>query len=304
MKLSLAIDGRKFVLTEAAVDEFFRRSAKFPLHPRLENALFIYDDASRGALADLYHSFIAVARSVDVPFLLCTPTWRANRERLAEAGIDRNVNADAVAFVRELKKSWGSWGKNILIGGMIGCKNDSYRPAQALGTDAAETFHQWQIDRLCAAGVDFLIAATLPAVSEAAGIARAAEKTGVDCVLSFTIDRDGLILDGSFLSRAFEEIDGLCRVPPFGYMINCSYPSFFRSEEEPKSVFSRLIGFQANASSADHSALDEAAERRAEEIPDWGDRMIALNRRYGVKILGGCCGTRVAHLRYLADRLG
>ncbi|MCF8079670.1 MAG: homocysteine S-methyltransferase family protein [Desulfobacterales bacterium] len=304
MKLAQVLAGREFVLTEAAVDEFFKRSGTVPLHPRLENALFIYDEKARSALADLYHSFIAVARSAEVPFLLCTPTWRANKERLAEADIEQDVNADAVAFAREVKDRWGSWGDHIVVGGMIGCKNDSYRPDQALSTEAAEEFHSWQIERLCAAGVDFLIAATLPSVAEAAGIARAAEKTGLETILSFTIDRDGLILDGTFLSRAFEEIDGICRTPPFGYMINCSYPSFFRSEDEPKSVFSRLIGFQANASSADHSALDEAAERRAEEIPDWGDRMIALNRKYGVKILGGCCGTRVAHLRYLADRLG
>jgi S-methylmethionine-dependent homocysteine/selenocysteine methylase len=304
MKLSSAIDGCEFVLTEAAVDEFFRRSEKCPLHPRLENALFICDDASRSALADLYHSFIAVARGVNVPFLLCTPTWRANQERLEEANIERDVNADAIAFARELKNTWGSWGKNILIGGMIGCKNDSYLPDQALDTDAAEAFHRWQIKRLCAAGVDFLIAATLPAVSEAAGIARAAEKTGADYVLSFTIDRAGRILDGMPLAKAFEQIDGICRVPPLGYMINCSYPSFLHASKQPKSVLSRLIGFQANASSADHSALDEAAERHAEEIPDWGNRMIDLNQRYGVKILGGCCGTRVAHLRYLAYRLG
>jgi methionine synthase I (cobalamin-dependent) len=32
--------------------------------------------------------------------------------------------------------------------------------------------------------------------------------------------------------------------------------------------------------------------------------MIALHQQAGIKILGGCCGTRVEHLRYLTDHLG
>jgi methionine synthase I (cobalamin-dependent) len=31
--------------------------------------------------------------------------------------------------------------------------------------------------------------------------------------------------------------------------------------------------------------------------------MIALNKKYGVKILGGCCGTNVEHLRYIVRNI-
>jgi methionine synthase I (cobalamin-dependent) len=31
--------------------------------------------------------------------------------------------------------------------------------------------------------------------------------------------------------------------------------------------------------------------------------MVALNRKYQVKILGGCCGTRREHLRYLTRHI-
>jgi hypothetical protein len=32
--------------------------------------------------------------------------------------------------------------------------------------------------------------------------------------------------------------------------------------------------------------------------------MVALNRDFKIPILGGCCGTGVAHLEYLAKHLG
>jgi len=66
---------------------------------------------------------------------------------------------------------------------------------------------------------------------------------------------------------------------------------------------SRLIGFQANASALDHADLDGSATIQVEEISDWGDEMIKLNRSYGVKILGGCCGTGARHLQYIVDNI-
>ncbi|MCF8106433.1 MAG: homocysteine S-methyltransferase family protein [Desulfohalobiaceae bacterium] len=66
---------------------------------------------------------------------------------------------------------------------------------------------------------------------------------------------------------------------------------------------SRFIGYQANASSLDHEDLDEAGELQGEDISDWGERMIELNRRYGLRILGGCCGTGLEHLQYLVDNI-
>lgn len=37
---------------------------------------------------------------------------------------------------------------NILIAGDIGCKNDAYRPEEALSQEEAVEFHSWQVDQL------------------------------------------------------------------------------------------------------------------------------------------------------------
>lgn len=287
------------VLIEAALIETLKRSGAVALHPRLENALLVYDEAGRKALTELYDGFLSVAREADVPILVCTPTWRANRERIEEAKLERDVNGDAAAFLRELRGSRGAQAERIGVGGLLGCRNDSYRPEEGLSMDEAEAFHSWQAERLARAGVDFLLAVTLPSVGEAAGMARALEGTGLPYLVSFVIDRTGRVLDGTSLEEAFARVDSACARPPVGFMINCAYPSFLRAETEPESVLSRLVGYQANASSLDPSDLDGAEHLQADTLEDWGERMVALHRDHDLKILGGCCGTGLEHLRYI-----
>ena len=303
MDLAKTIKNNKLMLTEASVIEALRRSGDIRLHPRLENALLIYNEAGRNKLSALYNGYISIAQEADIPITLATPTWRANYERLSGENLRNSVNGDAVQFLKELKKVRGTWANKIGIGGLIGCQNDCYRPEEGLTIKDAEAFHSWQIERLAEANVDFLVAATLPAVTEATGIALAMEKTALPYIISFVINRYGLVLDGSSLETAFSKIDSFCSQPPLGYMINCAYPSFINAASQPEFVRSRLIGYQANASSRDHSELDCADSLQADDLEDWGERMLELNRKYGVKLLGGCCGTSFEHLQYLARNL-
>ena len=62
-----------------------------------------------------------------------------------------------------------------------------------------------QVHQLADAGVDFLLAATLPAVDEACGIALAMQTTGLPYIISFVINRRGRILDGLSLEQAFKK---------------------------------------------------------------------------------------------------
>ena len=104
MNIKEIIDNHNFVLTEAAVIEALRRSGNVDLHPRLENALLIYNEAGKKALSALYQDFINVARTAGIPILVCTPTWRANQERTSTANITKDVNGDAVKFLKQLKE--------------------------------------------------------------------------------------------------------------------------------------------------------------------------------------------------------
>ena len=252
----------------------------------------------------LYNGYVAIAQRENIPILLSSPTWRANRERIKSAGISSDVNADAVRFLSSLRSEWGLQAEMIGIGGLIGCKNDAYGADDGLSAADAREFHAWQIRRLADAGVDFLLAATLPTRPEAVGIALAMEETDIPYFISFVIDRKGRILDGTLLEDAIAEIDSRCNKPPLGYMINCAYPGFLNPQLLPDEALLRLVGYQANASSRDHSELDSSDSLQADNIEDWGSRMIELNRKYGLKILGGCCGTGSEHLEYIVRNIG
>ncbi len=303
MDIETLVRENDYILTEAAVIEALGRETGIRLHPHLLNATLIYDPIGRQRLMGLYRGFIEVADAAGVPILLTTPTWRANRERLTAAGMTRDVNADAVRFLEDLRAEWSDRSERIGIGGLLGCANDCYRPAEGRSPAAAEALHGWQAERLAAAGADFLLAATLPALPEAVGMARALAATGVPYILSFVIDRLGRILDGTPLETAFGTLDNAATPPPLGYMVNCAHPSFLHPAREPAAVMRRLVGYQANASSRDHSELDGSDRRQADDLEDWGGGMAVLNRDYGVKILGGCCGTGREHLRTITRYL-
>jgi methionine synthase I (cobalamin-dependent) len=38
-----------------------------------------------------------------------------------------------------------------------------------------------------------------------------------------------------------------------------------------------------------------------ESVGEWGEEMLALHKKHGIKILGGCCGTGVEHLKYIVS---
>ena len=289
----------RLVLMEAAIVEPIRRGGRVALHPTLVNAPLIYEEAGRHELQSLYESYIAIADKAGLPLMLCTPTWRANRERVLASGLPETINRDAVGFLKEIRGDRGS----VRIGGLIGCRNDGYKPEQGLAAGESESFHSWQIEEFAASGADYLIAETINTVSEAEGIARAMEKTGLPYIISFVIGRDGCILDGTSLLDGILAVDKVVQERPLGFMVNCAWPGFLNAEEQPQELFRRLIGFQANGSSLDHADLDQAEEWPSDEIEDWGEAMLDLNRRYGMKVLGGCCGTGAGHLEYLARQL-
>ena len=277
--------------------EPLRRGGKVKLHPTLVNAALVYEDEGRQELHALYQSYISVAVQSDLPLLLCTPTWRANQERVAEAGVPASINRDAMACLREVHGEGGA----IRFGGLIGCKNDGYKPQEGLSSEEAEQFHTWQINEFAEAGSDYLIAETICTVTEAVGIARAMENTSVPYIISFVIGRDGRILDGSTLYEGILKVQDAVTRQPLGFMVNCAWPGFLNPTNQPVELWRHLIGFQANGSSLDHAELDNATELQSEEVAVWGEAMLELNRTYGVPILGGCCGTGVEHLRYLVS---
>lgn len=295
------MQGADLVLAEAAVCERLRRMEEITLHPLLFNTPLIYDEQGRAAMEEIYGRYRTIALEAGRPIMLCAPTWRVDRDRIAQAGVAQNINQDAVRFMQRLRDRWDHPDSPVLVGGLLGPKNDCYRPEQGLSEEEAVEFHQWQTGELAAADVDVLLAQTMPALPEATGIARVMADTGLPYIISFVINRRGEVFDGTPLAQAIAEMDSAMVKPPFGYMVNCAYPSFICAERQPTTLFNRLLGIQANSSSRDQLDLDGAQDTLRDSLEDWVEQMLRLHRQYKMKILGGCCGTDD---RYLAAIVG
>jgi len=298
MAFETLIERFPLVLTEAAVIERLAQNPCVTLDDHLFNAPLIYTPQGRRAIFALYRNYIGVALQAGLPMIVLTPTWRTGRDQVRAAGIASPLHHDAARFMRDLIRNLAPDQHPLFLGGLMGSQRDCYRPDLAPDEDAAERYHAWQVEKHSETDVDFLLAATLPSVAEACGLARALQVSEKPYLISFVINPQGCVLDGTKLAEAMDIIDHAAnRKPPLGYMVNCAYPSFLDMASMPQAARDRLWGYQANASSKSQAALDGSATRQMDDIDDWAKRMAALHCQWGLKILGGCCGTGHQHLQ-------
>jgi len=152
------------------------------------------------------------------------------------------------------------------------------------------------------------MAATLPAFSEALGIAKAMAASNIPYFLSFVIRNNGMLLDGTPLNQAIEEIDAKIPVPPTGYFVNCVHAivllsGFAAARIQERNLAGRIVGFQANTSAKSPEELDGLEELESEEPQSFANQMLEVYRKYQIPILGGCCGTDTRHMECLAIKL-
>ena len=248
-------------------------------------------------LADYYRSYAAVAADVDAGVVLETPTWRANPDWGSRVGYDAaaldRVNRAAVDLVRSVD----ALGVPVRVSGVVGPRGDGYVAAGHRVEEAAH-YHRAQVASLAAAGVDVVHAMTLTEVVEAVGVVQAAREVGVAVGISFTVETDGRLPDGTPLRDAVEQTDAQAAADWYG--VNCAHPLHVLPALDGGSWQDRLQCFRPNASTLTHAELDVMEEL------DEGDRGLLrtstdtlLARLPSVTTLGGCCGTDASHVAAL-----
>jgi S-methylmethionine-dependent homocysteine/selenocysteine methylase len=168
--------------------------------------------------------------------------------------------------------------------------------------DEAQRYHSVQIGTFGGTEADLVTAMTITYAAEAVGIARAAEEADIPCVISFTVETDGRLPDGSSLESAVVAVDQATDGFVAYYMVNCAHPSHFSGVLQGGGTWTdRLRGVRANASRRSHAELDEA-----EDLDDGTPG--ELGREYRelrgiapqLTVLGGCCGTDRRHVAEIA----
>ena len=293
------------MLGEGSLYERLRREPAVRFDDDIAHATLVYDDAARAVLERTHREYLDIGQAHGLPMLTTADTWRANRERQDRSPFRAHpVNGDNVRFLQQLRASYGAAAAPIMIGGSIGPRGDAYRPEEALDRETAAAFHAAQVAALAEAGPDYLIANTLPALSEAHGIADAFAATGLPYILSFVVRPDGTVLDGTPLRRAIERIDAATDTPPAGYGINCVHPSVLVDAlAGAGDAARRVVYYQANASALSPDELDGRDELDADEPEALAAAMHDVGARFGIRALGGCCGTGTEHIAALARRV-
>ena len=305
MNFEACIKNHDTILMEGALGERLKREYGLAFDDHVAMAGLIYQEKGAQALSCLWKQYMQIAQRYRLPFLATTPTRRANRQRVELSGFLDSILADNVAFLRGIQKESGI---EMYVGGLMGCKGDAYTGAGALREEEALAFHQWQAQQFARAEADFLYAGIMPALPEAAGMARAMEATGLPYIISFTIEANGCLIDGTPIAEAIAYIDEVTRKNPVCYMTNCVHPSIvcralLRPVNRSHRVRKRFLGIQANTSPLSYAELDGSADLKCSEPEEFAEEMLKLRRIHPIKIWGGCCGTDNRHMECLAKEL-
>ena len=304
MDLDSLLASERRILSDGSLYELLRRSSEVEFDQAIAHAGLIYDPQSKSVLERVLRTYIEVGVSRGLPMALATTTWRANRDRVAASNFaDRPVNQDNAAFLLAVRDEYASTGVPLSVGGVIGPRGDAYQPAEAPASDEARVFHAWQIEALAGSGVEFLHAATLPALAEAIGIAEAMAETGLPYFISFVVDKSGKLLDGHPLGDAIATLDDRIAGRQPLYSINCVHPSVLLKvlEDDPE-IGRRIAFFAGNTSARSVDELDGLEELDTEEPEIFALANRRLLDRFDIRIVGGCCGTSPAHMEAIADR--
>jgi S-methylmethionine-dependent homocysteine/selenocysteine methylase len=266
----------------------------------------VTDAAGVEVLSAYYADYAAVAAEAGAGLVLETPTWRANPDWAAGLGYDGArlgaANHLAVELVRSIAADVDV--PATLISGVVGPRGDGYLAA-GVDADQAAEYHCPQVRAFAAAGVDVVHAMTISEPAEAIGVVRAARAVGVPVAVSFTVETDGRLPDGTTLRDAVLAVDAA--EAPDWYGVNCAHPLHVSpalaprgTDQQDASWAARIASFRPNASTLSHAELDGMSEL------DTGD--LALLTRStdelrghlpGLRIVGGCCGTDVRHVTAL-----
>ncbi len=211
------------------------------------------------------------------------------------------MNRDAVAFARALAADAPD--VDVRVNGVVGPRGDGYVVDERMGAEEARAYHGDQVASLAAGGADVVSAITMTYLDEAIGVAGAAADAGIAAIVSFTVETDGRLPDGSALGDAIEAVVAAAGDRVEGFMVNCAHPTHFEHVLRDGGAWrERVVGLRANASRMSHAELDAAEELDAGDPEDLARRYVAVGEHLRcLTTLGGCCGTDRRHVAAIAS---
>ena len=157
---------------------------------------------------------------------------------------------------------------------------------------------RWHI--LAESGADILGCETIPSRSEIGALVKLmAETPGMPAWVSFSGRDERHISDGSLIADCAAFLDDVDQVVAVG--INCTPPSLILSLiREVRSVTQKPIVVYPNSGET-YDVVDKVW--LGQSVPAEFGTYSREWRKEGAALIGGCCRTRPAHIRQIADRM-
>lgn len=234
--------------------------------------------------------------------ILYAPTFTANRIKLAEYHLEKNMSAmihELVAISREAAAS--SPGHTVLVAGDLTMTGEQLKPIGKMELEDLIDIYKEQILSMVDAGVDLLVVETMMSLAETrAALIAAKEVCDLPVIATLTFEADGRTLFGTDAKTAAIVLESL-GASAIG--ANCS-----TGPAQMESIISDMVTHTRIPVIAKPNAglpfLDENGNTcynmEAEEFTE--EMEILVNA--GAAILGGCCGTTPEFIRQIHDRFG
>lgn len=234
--------------------------------------------------------------------ILYAPTFTANRVKLAEYHLEKNMSSmihDLVAISKEAAED--TPGHPVYVAGDITMTGEQLRPMGKMELEDLIAIYKEQILCLVDAGADLLVVETMMSLAETrAALIAAKEVCDLPVIATLTFEADGRTLFGTDAKTAAVVLENL-GASAIG--ANCS-----TGPAQMEGIISDMVSVTTIPIIAKPNAglpfLDENGttcyNMEAEEFTE--EMQVLVNA--GATILGGCCGTTPEFIRKLHDRFG
>lgn len=278
------LDSKEFVLLDGAMGTLIQKSGvKYDSVPETLNI-------THPELIESFHKAYAEAGS-DIVY---ANTFGANGYKLKESGY--SVDKIIKSGVENAKKA--VQGTDCLVALDIGPIGQLLEPAGSLSFDSAYEYFKEQI--VAGQGADVIVFETMTDLYELkAAVLAAKENSDKPIIATMTFERNGRTFTGVSPAAMAVTLTGL-GVDALG--VNCSLgPDELEGVVSEISKYTDLpLVIKANA------GLPDPNSNEYDILPDKFAACVADLLKYGVKIIGGCCGTTPEYIveikKMLADK--
>ena len=234
--------------------------------------------------------------------ILYAPTFTANRIKLSEYGLEKELEDMTAALTAISREAAASADRPVYVAGDITMTGRQLRPVGTLALEELIDVYKEQVTALCRAGVDLLAVETMMSLGEArAALIAAKEVCDLPVMVTMTFERGGRTLYGTDPETAAVVLEslGACALG-----VNCSTgPGDMREIVAAMAGATKVVPIIAKPNAGLPFLDGEGRTGYGMSAVEFAEEMKLLTEA-GATVLGGCCGTDPEYIKVLRGSFG